>query len=544
MNIDKKYIPKRFRNKKLTDSSAGSMSISNQITNVAGESHTHANKIILDQITQKWANVMGSLDVDEDGKLIADLANMIKEADLTVLSDDNFLSSLRTILEITNRAISKTKDDTASGLITFLKGLVSNEVSQFKKGLEVGDFIKSLYAGKGAGIDKDGNAEVESLRVRSYMEVMELIVNRLSAIEGDQLLTESDTIERVEDLGDNTYGLYLRSKWDGYFTAQKENNVIKGIINTLAAGGGTYYTSFMRVNSVNSALNYIEVSLYPDDEVPAGKNFPPSEMMNIARWGNQTDKTRQGCIYMSSTEGRIVHLTGVTKPIIDESNYGSTFGTLPGFLKSMGLPIGEDEEGVYIKTLITQNIIRFDHLGKPIPEFVDRGEYDPEKEYYNEDVNPETGVFETSDVWYKGCKWRCMNNKTKTLPRWNNTDWAMVEGNPDFIVEFPEVDGLFDPDRFNLTLPIIAKLHNIVITDDILDNDVVWTRYSEDLDGVQRVSSDNAWAIKKAGTGKTMHLTIEDCDFNGYVPPVLRFIATVTLRDGMNEITEQAAFEL
>ena len=411
--------------------------------------------------------------------------------------------------------------------------------------LTIGKFIKSLTAGKGACIDAYGNAEVESLRVRSYFECLELIVNRLSAIEGDQLLTESDTIESVDDLGNNCYGLHLRRKWDGYFTAQYPNNVLKGIINTMAVGSGVYYTSWMRVNSVNTASNYIEVTLYPDDQTPSGKNYSPRPMMNIARWGNQTDPTRQSCIYLSSTEGRIVRLTGVTKPIIDATNYGATFGSLPEFLRAMDLPIIEGQDYVYARGIITQDIIRIDYKGRPISEVVDRGPYDPNADYFSEDINPETGVYEISDVWYNGCKYRCAKTGTTTAPAWNNTDWAMVEGNPEFTVEFADTDYIFDPDRFAVTLRIIAKLHNMDITGDILDADVMWTRYSEDADGVERVTSDTAWAIKRAGAGKSIDLTVADCDFNGYIPRVLKFIATVTLRDGIgNEMgTETAVFE-
>ena len=121
----------------------------------------------------------------------------------------------------------------------------------------------------------------------------------------------------------------------------------------------------------------------------------------------------------------------------------------------------------------------------------------------------------------------------------------MVEGNPEFTVEFADTDYIFDPDRFNLTLAIIAKLYNMDVTADILDADVQWTRYSEDADGVERVASDQAWATKRAGAGKSIELTTADCDFNGYVPKTLKFIATVTLRDGMgNEAgTESAIFQ-
>ena len=121
----------------------------------------------------------------------------------------------------------------------------------------------------------------------------------------------------------------------------------------------------------------------------------------------------------------------------------------------------------------------------------------------------------------------------------------MLEGNPDFMVEFAETDYLFDLDNFDVTLVIIAWLHNIDITQNILDTDVVWTRYSEDAQGVPRVASDNAWAIKRAGAGKSLHLTAADIDFNGYIPKTIKFTATVTLRDGMGNVAaeEQAIFE-
>lgn len=166
------------------------------------------------------------------------------------------------------------------------------------------------------------------------MQVLELIVNRLSAFEGDQFFTESDTIEQVDDLGSGCYGLHLRSKYQGYFTAQHVNNVIKGVVNNLATAttsstSASYYTSWMRINSVNAVQNYIEVTLYPDTEVPGGQNFPPCELMNIARFGNQTDETLQSCFYVSSTEGRIVKLTGVTKPILDDYNDGMVSAQSP-----------------------------------------------------------------------------------------------------------------------------------------------------------------------------------------------------------------------
>ncbi len=506
--------------------------------------HTHANKNALDQITTDangYLYLTQNKEVqDEEGNdIIERVTEKVKAGFADVAHDLSEDSPVR------KQFLSKLVDDVAKGNLTFEKMLTVLGLSVFKSGAQFGEFVKSLYAGKGAGIDQLGNAEFESVRVRSYFEAMEFIVNRLSAIEGDQLLTEADTIESVDDLGDNCYGLHLRSKWEGYFTAQYPNNVLKGIINTLATGSGVYYTSWMRVNSVNTANNYIEVTLYPGEEVPAGTNYPPCEMMKIARWGNQTDTKRQSCIYLSSTEGRIVRLTGVTKPIIDRTNYGATFGELPEFLRELDLPIAEGQDYLYARGIVVQDIIRIDYQGKPVSEIVDRGPWSATGDYYCEALNPNTGRYEISDVWYNGCKYRCAKTGTTTAPAWNNTDWAMVEGNPDFTVDFAETDYLFDPDKFNLTLTIIARLYNMDITADILDADVQWTRYSEDANGVERVASDNAWALKHAGAGKSIDLTVEDCDFNGYVPKVLKFIATVTLRDGMgNEAgTANAVFQ-
>lgn len=506
-----------------------------------GDGHTHANKGVLDRIG-----------LDEEGYVtVSDMVDsgtgdgVTQEAARAKVGYADEAKTLTADSEVWDMFVSRLKDDVVKGNITFEKAIAVAGLATLAGGLKIGEFIKSLYAGKGAGIDELGNAEFESVRVRSYFECMELIINRLSAIEGDQILTEADTIESVDDLGDNCYGLHLRSKWEGYFTAQYPNNVLKGIINTLATGSGVYYTSWMRVNSVNTANNYIEVTLYPDSEVPAGTNYPPCEMMKIARWGNQTDTKRQSCIYLSSTEGRIVRLTGVTKPIIDTANYGATFGTLPEFLLAMDLPIIEGQDYVYARGLIVQDIIRIDYQGQPVCEIVDRGQWSADADYYCKALNPTTGQYEISDVWYMGCKYRCAKTGTKTAPAWNNTDWAMIEGNPEFTVEFAETDYLFDPDRFALTLTIIAKLYNIDITDDILDADVQWTRYSEDADGNERVASDTAWALKRANEGKSIDLTVADCDFNGYIPKTLKFIATVTLRDGMGNGagTESAVFE-
>lgn len=457
------------------------------------------------------------------------LPDIIRTGDRTQWTDNNLLSALRTKSEF----LSRIADDIAEGRITFKQGLTAIGSVIFKDGAHFGDFVAGLYTGTGAGVDRDGNMEVQSLRVRSYLEVLELLVNRLSAIEGDQLLTEADTIERVVHIEGDVYGLYLRPKWEGYFTAISEGSVLKGIINTLAQGSGTYYTAWSRVNSVNTALNYIEVSMYPDSEVPGGRNFPPCEMMNVARWGHQTDPRRQSCIYLSSTEGRIVRLTAVTRPIIDKSNYGLVLGEIPdGLVDDPNIIPGRDY--LFAQGIITNQIIHVDRTGRPVATLVDRGPWQQGGKYLFETVNPDTDILETSTVWHYGCRWKCMSSGTTDEPTYKSTAWAFLEGNPYFTVRFDAGDHVvIDPDDFRLPLNIIAELYNRDVTADVADTDVEWSRYSEDAEGNPRTASDNAWAIAHAAAGKGLTLTPADLDLNGTgLPRTMVFRATVRFRDG------------
>lgn len=459
----------------------------------------------------------------------------------------NDINSLKALL---GNKLSRVSDDTAAGIITFLQGLVSNGAITAngeifaKEGLNIGDFVASLFDGRGAGIDKNGNAEVESLRVRSYMQVMELIINRIRAMDGDLVLTEGDNIESVEEVTDAeghvSYKLHLKQQWEGYYTAQAVGNVLKGVINTLAQGSGTYYTSWMLVKDVNTATNTITVDLYPDDETPAGQNFPPCEMMNIVRWGNNIDPKRQSCIYLSSTEGVIKKHIYVTKPILDEGNDGFIIGKLPEWLtKDPSVPVDEGDDAVYVKTLLYQNIHQIDYQGKRQPVYVDRGNWveNPAEPYHFEAVNSVTGVYETSDVWYYGCKWRCIKDCPTDAPKWNSMQWIQIEGNPDFEIEIAvENGGLLDFDYFTAhgtTLEVTGKIYNLDVTKDILDADVTWTRKSKDAQGNDRTESDKAWnALNK--TGKNLLLTIDDINYDSAgIPSFLCFTARALLRDGV-----------
>lgn len=278
--------------------------------------------------------------------------------------------------EIAERALSRKADDTAKGLITFLKGLVSEGLLKAKGGLEVGTFVNSMLAGMGAGVDDRGNAQVESIEVRTYMKVMELIFNRLSAVESDFVFTESGTVEKVEQTAPDTYVLTMRKRWDFDFHAFREHDVIYGSVNTLLADG-SHFTSWFRPVSVNASANTLTVVTYPDTEVPAGKNFAPVKGMVINRRGNAVDKDRQSCWYISSREGCIMYLEGVTKPILEEPNYYLSLGRPKNLSLFNGLPINYDHPYLFARGAIIQDLLRVDYKGNPVYEIVDVGRWDP-----------------------------------------------------------------------------------------------------------------------------------------------------------------------
>lgn len=506
-------------------------------SNAIGDSHYHENKHALDQITtdadgyQYLTRLQETTDA-EGNEAYTEVTEKVKAGFADVAHDLSTDSPMRKLF------LSRLVDDVAKGNITFEKMITTLGLAIFKKGAAFGEFASSLYAGIGANIDAQGNAEFESVRVRNYFECLELIINRLSAVEGDLILTESDTIESIDRLGDMIFGLHLKSKWEDYTTALAVGDVLKGVWNNMNRAG-TYATCWMRVEGVVPENNYIEVSLYPFDDTPAGSNIRPQVSMKIARWGHTSDPARQSCIYLSSSEGRIVHLTGVTKPIIDASNYGATFGTLPEFLREMNLPVVSGQDYIYARGLIVQDIIRIDYQGKPVIEIVDRGPWTEGAAYYCEALNPATGRYETSDVWYNGCRYRCTLTGVTRPPVWPAAGWVMVEGDPDLVVTFAESDTLCDPDNFNQTLTVVVRKHNEDITQYVTQDKVTWRRYSEDANGVQRADLDAAWNARRSKAGKTITLTLDDVDKEGDVlPKVLRFIATVSLTDTMPAGTE------
>ena len=450
--------------------------------------------------------------------------DILKSWDGRPATDNTVMSALRVLKEIAQKALSKTEPDQTDFLIRLLGGL------------EVGDSIDSMVAGKGIIADRDGRMQLSRLEVRDSLTVLELIFNRLSAMESDYSFSESDTIESVELLEDGTYRLLLRKKWDNYFTAQAENDIVYGIVNDLASGGGKYYTSWLRVLHVDISANTINAVMYPDSEVPGGKNYPPEPLMILSHRGNPVDEERQGYWYLSSREHCICMLNGVTKPVLEESNYSVIVGRLKHLSLFDNLPINYLHSYIYVRGLVAQDIHRIDFQGV-LPRIAnDRGEWSMETatgaEPYQADREAQTEtvrVMMYDTVWHYGCKWMCLVSGTTDEPKYGAAGWAMVEGNPDFSIDIESSNGwYFDAERFATTLTITGELYNRDVTAHILDADVEWTR------DTGNVTEDNAWAVAHAETGKSLPLTVNDLGPDYMNMTGCKFIARVLLRDGQN----------
>ena len=450
--------------------------------------------------------------------------DILKSWDGRPATDYTVMSALRVLKEIAQKALSKTEPDQTDFIIRLLGGL------------EVGESIDSMVAGKGIIADRDGRMQLSRLEVRDSLTVLELIFNRLSAMESDYSFSESGTIESVSQLEDGTYSLKMKKRWDNDFTALAENDVVYGVVNDLASGGGKYYTSWLRVLHVDISANTINAVMYPDSEVPGGKNYPPEPLMILSHRGNPVDTERQGYWYLSSREHCICMLNGVTKPVLEESNYSVIVGRLKHLSLFDNLPINYLHSYIYVRGLVAQDIHRIDFQGV-LPRIAnDRGEWSMETatgaEPYQADREAQTEtvrVMMYDTVWHYGCKWMCLVSDTTDEPKYGAAGWAMVEGNPDFSIDIESSNGwYFDAERFATTLTITGELYNRDVTTHILDSDVEWTR------DTGNVTEDNAWAVAHAETGKSLPLTVNDLGPDYMNMTGCKFIARVLLRDGQN----------
>lgn len=455
-------------------------------------------------------NIIGKLVLND--KQITDVARDMDEGDFTP-SDEivpttqllmgKYLEELRKIL------INKDREDQTNFLLKF------------------GEFIDSMIAGKGTGIFPNGRIQTDRLEVRGSMTVMELIINEISAMMGDFSFSDCGHIEKVEPVSDGTYKLWMRKETELDFTSLDENDILYSIVNNLKTGGTDYYTSWMRVLTKNVNDNTLTIVLYPDAEVPGGKNYPPVAGYNLTRRGNsvlpdegQINGRSQSWL-LSSREGRIMFLANVYKPILEDYNYAISIGKFPKIEAIANLPISDTDMGIMAKTIVCEQLYQYDYNGDIIPNKVDRGEWSlavaqsdqPYRFIQHDRLYPDGQhtytELEQHTVYHYGCKWGCIIDKTQDEPVWNSPSWVLLEGDKNYHLEFESSNGWqFFLQQVNTDIKAVVSYGNRDITNTLMATTGVEVEWLRDTGNVP---SDNSWKPTYVNGHKhVIHLSVAD----------------------------------
>lgn len=453
---------------------------------------------------------------------------VIRVNDSTTPSDSNVFSALRT-------------------LKTFLR---KDQPDQTNFLLKFGEFIDSMIAGKGAGIFPDGRGQFSRLEVRDVLVVMRLIINEIQAMAGDFSFSDAGCIEKVEDLGDDTYKLWMEKRTEFDVTNFDENDVMYSIVNNLLTGGTDYYTSWFRCLTKNVNDNTLTVVLYPDSEVPGGKNYPPVAGYNVTRRGNsvlpdtgEVNERAQSWL-LSSREGRIMFLANVYKPILEDYNYAISIGKFPNIKALDNLPVTTEDVGVMAKTIICERLYQYDYNGDVISNKVDRGEWSltvaqseqPYRFIQHDRLYPDGQhtftELEQHTVYHYGCKWGCIVDKTLDEPVWNSPSWVLLEGDKNYHLEFESSNGWqFFLSQVNTDVTAVVSYGNRDITNVLMATEGVEVEWLRDTGNVP---SDNSWKPTYVdGEKNTIHLSVSDMGSGwGYEYRKISFICRVFIPVG------------
>ena len=562
LDVDYRYMRKKggLECGDLITVSIPSRNISRIIRIVSTEKNLKTGKlscVVSNYLTEKWEDKIegqiSSMQATINGGG-AGSVTVLEKYDERPLTDKNVLSSLRTLLEIAKRALSKEHSDSTDYLLKLLAGG------------EFGEFVDSMIAGKGAGIFPDGRGQFERLEVRGSLSVLDLIINQIQGMESDYSFTEIGKIESVEDLGENTYRLSIEKRTDFDFMKFQDNDVCFSIINTLLTGGSEYYTSWMRILTTNSAENSITVVLYPDSEVPGGTNYPPLAGYNVTRRGNSTlpeaggFNERAQSWMISSREGRIMFLANVFKPILEDYNYSISIGRFPRTKALEKLPISENETGVMAQTVIAEKFYQLDHNGDVIPNKVDRGVWSLETaqsgapyRFVQYELSKPSGseytLLEQHTVYHLGCKWGCLSDKTTDEPKWNSPSWGLLEGDSRYSLQLSLSGGeAFVIGGVDTVMSGRIYFGTTDITDDVMADgatEVEWFRDSGN------VPADNLWTPEYVD-GNRLAIHIDNgnqhgvgSDF-GFVSRSVAFICRVFIpvEGEMQQIEQRFGFDI
>ena len=244
-------------------------------------------------------------------------SRIIKKEDLAEYTDDNIFSSLRTIEEVDARIqnvlnvlekglgekLSKVDNDTAAGLITFLKGLISEGLIKAQEGIELGDFLSGILGTGGCfKVDpKTGKSYIEAdemyIRLKAVFDSLE--IRHTTHVGGQQILSPAGmTCIRVEEY-DTYYRCFMKADdgskavlnlfAEGDQAQCRDMNIKEGIYENIS---NQYYWRLV----VGVGDDYIDLS---KDDCDTGSTIP-AVGDSICQLGNRTNRNRQNAIVLST----------------------------------------------------------------------------------------------------------------------------------------------------------------------------------------------------------------------------------------------------
>lgn len=340
--------------------------------------------------------------------------------DKTIPSDRNVFSAKRVLQEIIAYAISKTKDDTALGLISFLnginvtKGVVTDTITATELSSNIVKVLDKLtannaafsgnissvdYAEKLLGwlITPAGDIDAKSLRLRDFLEVPELRYNRVSVITGEEWNAPGGGI--IESVDEENSIVYLKLE-PGEVTAVEVDDICKANFNNDTGFQTTYFRITEKLD--NGSFKYV---------LRSGYTYHPQKAMHFVCYGNFTNAERQKSSY--STQNYIRFLKGVNNWEITKDMIAMQLGDLSN-LKLFGMDM--TGHSAYLNRIyMTGTIKQISNDGVtevPVPVF--KGEWKSGTYWYYDEVT------------HNGSTWICIESTTTQEPSDSSTDWLKV----------------------------------------------------------------------------------------------------------------------
>ena len=231
--------------------------------------------------------------------------------------------------------LSKTGNDTAQGLITFIQGLVSEGKITAKQGVEIGTFVTGLIGGTGARIDKDGNGEMESLVIRQFLEVPELRFNRIDVVSGE--LWNSICFGTIEAVDTKKRIVTLKLQ-DGELSGIEVGDICRGVFHCLESSNPSTDMAedecgFQQMAGFSTSY-FTPTEVYDDGarfkySLRSGTSVHPQVGMKFAVYGSFTNPARRASAYHTRTYTRYLNAVDTWRISPDKNIYGQQ-GNLEG----------------------------------------------------------------------------------------------------------------------------------------------------------------------------------------------------------------------